>query len=63
MKGVKMTHLTQEVRDKNTHEYFKAFAVEQQKRNALRHEAIVAANPWLLQVRNIQKMLNEKEAN
>jgi len=63
MKGVKMTHLTQAERDRNTHEYFKAFAVEQQKRNQLRHEAIVASNPWLLQVRNIQKMLNEKEAN
>jgi hypothetical protein len=63
MKGVKMTHLTQAERDRNTHEYFKAFAIEQQKRNALRHEAIVASNPWLLQVRNIQKMLNEREAN
>lgn len=58
-----MTHLTQAERDRNTHEYFKAFAVEQQKRNALRHEAIVAANPWLQQVRAIQKMLNEREAN
>lgn len=58
-----MSLITQAERDRNTHEYFKAFAVEQQKRNALRHEAIVAANPWLLQVRNIQKMLNEREAN
>jgi len=55
--------ITQEMRDKNTHEYFKAFAVEQQKRNALRHEAIVAANPWIAQARAIQKMLNEREAN
>lgn len=58
-----MTHLTQAERDRNTHEYFKAFAVEQQKRNALRHEAIVAANPWIAQARAIQKMLNEKGGN
>ena len=58
-----MSLITQAERDRNTHEYFKAFAVEQQKRNQIRHEAIVAANPWLLQVRNIQKMLNESEAN
>ena len=57
-----MSLITQAERDRNTHEYFKAFAVEQQKRNQIRHEAIVAANPWLLQVRNIQKMLNESEA-
>jgi hypothetical protein len=55
--------LTQEQRDKNTHEYFKAFAIEQQKRNALRHEAIVAANPWITQAREIQKKLNQKGGN
>jgi hypothetical protein len=60
-KGVKMTHLTQEMRDKNTHEYFKAFAVAQQERNRLRHEAIVSASPWLQQAREIQKALNAKE--
>ena len=58
-----MSLITQAERDRNTHEYFKGFALEQQKRNQIRHEAIVAANPWLLQVRNIQKMLNESEAN
>ena len=55
--------ITQAERDRNTHEYFKAFAVAQQERNAKRHEAIVAANPWIAQARAIQKMLNEKEAN
>ena len=54
--------ITQAERDRNTHEYFKAFAVEQQKRNQIRHEAIVAANPWIARARAIQKMLNEKEA-
>ena len=49
-----MTHLTQAQRDANTHEYFKGFAVEQQKRNQIRHEAIVAANPWLANVRAMQ---------
>ena len=58
-----MTQLTQAERDRNTHEYFKAFAVAQQERNQIRHEAIVAANPWIAQARAIQKMLNEKEAN
>ena len=57
-----MTQLTQTERDRNTHEYFKAFAVEQQKRNQIRHEAIVASNPWIAQARAIQKMLNESEA-
>ncbi len=50
-----MTQLTQAERDRNTHEYFKAFAVAQQERNRLRHEAIVASSPWLQQVREIQK--------
>lgn len=58
-----MTSLTQAERDRNTHEYFKAFAVAQQERNRIRHEAIVAANPWIAQARAIQKMLNESEAN
>jgi hypothetical protein len=57
-----MNSLTQAERDRNTHEYFKAFAIEQQKRNALRHEAIVAANPWIAQARAIQKSLNESES-
>jgi hypothetical protein len=55
--------ITQAERDRNTHEYFKGFAVAQQERNQIRHEAILAANPWILQARNIQKMLNEKESN
>jgi hypothetical protein len=58
-----MTQLTQAERDRNTHEYFKAFAVAQQERNRLRHEAIVASSPWLQQVRATQKKLNESEAN
>lgn len=58
-----MTHLTQAERDRNTHEYFKAFAIAQQERNRLRHEAIVAATPWLQNVREIQKQLNAKESN
>jgi hypothetical protein len=47
--------LTQEMRDKNTHEYFKAFAIAQQERNAKRHADIVANTPWLQQVRELQK--------
>lgn len=58
-----MTHLTQAERDRNTHEYFKAFAVAQQERNRLIHEARVAGSPWLSQVREAQKKLNAKEAN
>lgn len=58
-----MTHLTQEMRDSNTHEYFKAFAIAQQERNAKRHAEIVSANPWIAQAREIQKKLNEREAN
>ena len=58
-----MTSLTQAERDRNTHEYFKAFAVAQQERNRLRHEAIVDSSPWLQQVRATQKKLNESEAN
>ena len=58
-----MTQLTQAERDRNTHEYFKAFAVAQQERNAKRHADIVANTPWLQQVRAIQKKLNESEAN
>lgn len=58
-----MTSLTQAERDRNTHEYFKAFATAQQERNRLRHEAIVANTPWLQNVRAIQKKLNESEAN
>lgn len=57
-----MTHLTQAERDRNTHEYFKAFAIEQQKRNQIRHEAIVASTPWLQNVRATQIKLNESEA-
>ena len=56
-----MTQLTQAERDRNTHEYFKAFATAQQERNRLRHEAIVANTPWLQNVREIQKKLNAKE--
>ena len=56
-----MTQLTHAERDRNTHEYFKAFATAQQKRYAERHEAIVAASPWLQQAREIQKKLNAKE--
>lgn len=56
-----MTQLTQADRDRNTHEYFKAFAVAQQERNAKRHADIVAASPWLQQAREIQKKLNAKE--
>lgn len=58
-----MTHLTQAERDRNTHEYFKAFAIAQQERYANRQEAFVALNPWVAQARAIQKMLNEKESN
>ena len=58
-----MTQLTQAERDRNTHEYFKAFAVAQQERNQIRHERIVAANPWILQAREIQKKLNQKGGN
>jgi hypothetical protein len=58
-----MTHLTQEMRDKNTHEYFKAFAQAQQERNRLIHEARIAGSPWLQQVREAQKKLNEKGGN
>lgn len=50
-----MTQLTQAERDRNTHEYFKAFAIAQQERYAKRHEAIVASSPWLQQVREMQK--------
>ncbi len=50
-----MTHLTQAERDRNTHEYFKAFAIAQQERNAKRHAEIVANTPWLQNVREIQK--------
>ena len=57
-----MTHLTQAERDRNTHEYFKAFAIAQQERNRLRHEALVSASPWLSQVREAQRKLNESEA-
>ena len=56
-----MTHLTQAERDRNTHEYFKAFAVAQQERNRLIHEARVAGSPCLSQVREAQKKLNEKK--
>ena len=55
--------ITQAERDRNTHEYFKAFAIAQQERNRLRHEAIVASSPWLQQVRATQKKLNEKGGN
>jgi len=58
-----MTTLTQSDRDRNTHEYFKAFAVAQQERNAKRHAEIVAATPWLQRAREIQKQLNAKESN
>lgn len=58
-----MTHLTQEERDQNTHEYFKAFAIAQQERNAKRHAEIVSANPWIAQAREIQKKLNQKGGN
>lgn len=58
-----MTQITQAERDRNTHEYFKAFAVAQQERNQIRHERIVAANPWILQAREIQKKLNQKGGN
>lgn len=57
-----MTHLTQAERDRNTHEYFKEFALAQQERNRLRHEAIVASTPWLQNVRATQIKLNESEA-
>lgn len=57
-----MTHLTQAERDRNTHEYFKAFAIAQQERNAKRHADIVSATPWLQNIRAIQKSLNESEA-
>jgi hypothetical protein len=55
--------ITQEQRDKNTHEYFKAFAEAQQERNRLIHEARVAGSPWLQQVREAQKKLNQKGGN
>jgi len=58
-----MTHLTQAERDRNTHEYFKAFAIAQQERNAKRDSILLASNPWIAQARAIQKMLNEKESN
>ena len=58
-----MTQITQAERDRNTHEYFKAFAVAQQERNRLRHETIVANTPWLQQVREAQKKLNQKGGN
>jgi len=58
-----MTTLTQADRDRNTHEYFKAFAQAQQERNRLIHEARVAGSPWLSKVREAQKALNAKEAN
>jgi hypothetical protein len=56
-----MTSLTQEQRDKNTHEYFKAFAQAQQERNRLIHEARVAGSPWLSQVRAMQIKLQEEK--
>jgi len=58
-----MTQLTQADRDRNTHEYFKAFATAQQERNRLRHEALVSASPWLSQVRAMQIKLQESESN
>lgn len=58
-----MTQITQAERDRNTHEYFKAFATAQQERNRLRHEALVASSPWLSQVREAQKKLNQKVGN
>lgn len=47
--------LTQNERNQNTHEYFKAFAEAQQERNNARHEAIKEIYPWLKGVRDAQK--------
>lgn len=54
--------ITQADRDRNTHEYFKAFATAQQERNQIRHEAVVSSNPWLANVRAMQIKLQESEA-
>lgn len=56
-----MTSLTQAERDRNTHEYFKAFAQAQQERNHLIHEARIAGSPWLSQVRAMQIKLQEEK--
>ena len=63
MKGVKMTHLTQEMRDANTHAHLKAIAVAQQERYAELQKARLERYPWIAQARAIQKKLNESEAN
>ncbi len=55
--------ITQEMRDANEFAHFKAFAIAQQERYRLIHEARVAGSPWLQQVREAQKKLNESEAN
>lgn len=54
--------ITQAERDRNTHEYFKAFAIAQQERYAELQKARLERYPWIAQAREIQKKLNESEA-